>query len=100
MKLGSMHWTTLGAYIALDTVLCFIPGPAVMAVVGSALSRSRAGFATASGILTGNFIYFVISGLGIASVILASHGGIRRHQVVRRRISCLSRHPRTGDELS
>jgi len=68
-----MHWATLGAYIALDTVLCFIPGPAVMAVVGSALSHSRTGFATAAGILTGNFIYFVISALGIASVILASH---------------------------
>ena len=68
-----MHWTTLGAYIALDTVLCFIPGPAVMAVVASALSRSRTGFATASGILTGNFIYFVVSALGIASIILASH---------------------------
>jgi len=68
-----MHWTTLGTFIGLEVVLCFIPGPAVMAVVGSALSRSRTGFATASGILTGNFIYFVISALGIASVILASH---------------------------
>jgi homoserine/homoserine lactone efflux protein len=73
VKVIRVHWTTLGAYIALDTVLCFIPGPAVMAVVASALSRSRTGFATASGILTGNFIYFVVSALGIASVILASH---------------------------
>jgi len=68
-----MHWTTLGAYIVLDTVLCFIPGPAVMAVIASALSRSRTGLATACGILTGNFIYFVVSALGIASIILASH---------------------------
>jgi homoserine/homoserine lactone efflux protein len=68
-----MHWTTLGAYIALEIVLCFIPGPAVMAVIGASLGRARAGFATASGILTGNFIYFVISALGIASVILAAH---------------------------
>jgi threonine/homoserine/homoserine lactone efflux protein len=29
--------------------------------------------ATASGILTGNFIYFLISAFGIASVLLASH---------------------------
>jgi homoserine/homoserine lactone efflux protein len=68
-----MHWTTLGAFIALELVLCFIPGPAVMAVVAASLGRGRAGFATASGILTGNLIYFVISALGIASVILAAH---------------------------
>src|ERR1700736_1126585 len=68
-----MHWTTLGTYIALDVVLCFIPGPAVMAVIGASLSRGCSGLATACGILTGNFIYFVISALGIASVILASH---------------------------
>lgn len=68
-----MHWTTLGAFVALELVLCFIPGPAVMAVVGAALGRGRAGLATALGILTGNSIYFIISALGIASVVLASH---------------------------
>lgn len=68
-----MHWTTLGTFVALEIVLCFIPGPAVLAVVGASLSRARAGFATALGILTGNSIYFAISALGIASVILASH---------------------------
>jgi threonine/homoserine/homoserine lactone efflux protein len=69
----AMHWTTLGAYMVLEIVLCFIPGPAVMAVVGAAFGHHRAGFATALGILTGNAAYFVISALGIASVILASH---------------------------
>src|SRR5579864_7895732 len=68
-----MHLTTFGAFAALVVVLCFIPGPAVMAVLGAALSRERAGFATALGILTGNAIYFIVSALGIASVILASH---------------------------
>jgi homoserine/homoserine lactone efflux protein len=68
-----MHWATLGTFIALEIVLCFIPGPAVLAVVGASLSRSSTGFATAFGILTGNFVYFVISALGIASVIVASH---------------------------
>lgn len=69
-----MHWTTLGAFIALEIVLCFIPGPAVMAVVGSTLGgRARTGLATACGILTGNAIYFVVSALGIASALLASH---------------------------
>lgn len=72
-ELKSMHWTTIAAFFSLDLVLCFIPGPAVMAVVGAALGRSRTGFATALGILTGNFIYFVVSAFGVASILLASH---------------------------
>ena len=61
-----MHWTTLGTFIALEVVLCFIPGPAVLAVVGASLGRTTTGFATACGILTGNLVYFVVSALGIA----------------------------------
>ncbi len=69
-----MHWTTLSAFIALEIVLCLIPGPAVLCVIGATLAgRSRAGFATAAGILTGNTAYFVICGLGVVSVIAASH---------------------------
>jgi homoserine/homoserine lactone efflux protein len=69
-----MHWTTLVAFVGLEIVLCFIPGPAVLSVVGATLGgRARAGFATAFGILTGNAIYFVVSALGVASVIAASH---------------------------
>lgn len=67
-----MHASALLAFIALDTVLCLIPGPAVMAVVGAALGRKQAGFATAAGILTGNAIYFATSALGVMSVIVAS----------------------------
>ncbi len=68
-----MHLTTLGAFIALEIALCFIPGPAVLSVVGAALSRRKhAGYATALGILTGNTLYFIISGLGVASLIIAS----------------------------
>jgi threonine/homoserine/homoserine lactone efflux protein len=66
--------TTLGTFVLLEIVLCFIPGPAVMAVVSSALTgRSRAGMATAFGILTGNLVYFLVSALGITSILLASH---------------------------
>ncbi len=43
-----------------------------MAVVGAALGRKQAGFATAAGILTGNAIYFAASALGVMSVIVAS----------------------------
>src|SRR5690242_2134236 len=67
-----MHASALLAFIALDTVLCLIPGPAVMAVVGAALGRKQAGLATAAGILTGNAIYFATSALGVMSVIVAS----------------------------
>jgi len=67
-----MHASALLAFIALDTVLCLIPGPAVLAVVGAALGRKQAGLATAAGILTGNTIYFAASALGVMSVILTS----------------------------
>ena len=67
-----MHVPTLLAFIALDTVLCVVPGPAVMAVVGAALGRRQAGFSTAAGILTGNAIYFATSAFGVMSVIVAS----------------------------
>lgn len=43
-----------------------------MAVVGAALGRKQAGFATAAGILTGNAIYFAASALGVMSIIVAS----------------------------
>ena len=73
-KFWRMQLTTLGAFVLLDIVLCFIPGPAVLAVVSSALTgKARLGMATASGILTGNFFYFLVSALGVASVLLASH---------------------------
>jgi threonine/homoserine/homoserine lactone efflux protein len=69
-----VHQTTLIAFIALEVVLCFIPGPAVLSVVGATLlGRSRSGFATAAGILTGNAAYFIVSALGVASIIAASH---------------------------
>lgn len=67
-----MHASALLAFIALDTVLCLIPGPAVMAVIGAALGRKQSGFAAATGILTGNAIYFATSALGVMSVIVAS----------------------------
>jgi homoserine/homoserine lactone efflux protein len=58
-----------------ETVLCLIPGPAVLLVLATAL---RGGFAPATrataGILAGNTMYFALSATGIAAVIVASHG--------------------------
>jgi homoserine/homoserine lactone efflux protein len=69
-----VHPATLVAFILLEIALCFIPGPAVLSVLGAALGRGpRSGFATAFGILTGNLAYFIVSALGLASILTASH---------------------------
>jgi homoserine/homoserine lactone efflux protein len=57
----------------LETVLCFTPGPAVLFVASTALGRgSRAGLGGAWGIVACNTFYFLLSALGVATVILAS----------------------------
>jgi len=61
------------AFVVLETVLCFTPGPAVLFVVSTSLSRgTRAGLGGAWGIVGCNTFYFLLSALGVAAVILAS----------------------------
>lgn len=56
-----------------ETVLCLIPGPAVLYVVSVALGRgARPGIGATLGILAGNALYFVLSATGVAAVIVAS----------------------------
>jgi threonine/homoserine/homoserine lactone efflux protein len=62
------------AFVVLETVLCFTPGPAVLFVVSTSLARgARAGFGGAWGIVACNTFYFLLSALGVAAVILASN---------------------------
>jgi homoserine/homoserine lactone efflux protein len=68
-----MTFQTWLLFCVTETVLCFIPGPAVLFVLATALRR---GFGPASvaaaGILAGNTFYFALSATGIAAVIVAS----------------------------
>src|SRR6188768_4294530 len=61
---------TLLAFIALETVLCLTPGPAVLTVFGCALDAGwRGGVASTFGILASNGFYFVISAVGLGTLL-------------------------------
>lgn len=70
-----MELKTWLAFAALETVLCFAPGPAVLTVFACALDAGwRGGLASTFGILAGNALYFMISAAGLGAVLLASPG--------------------------
>src|SRR5215831_5022893 len=62
------------AFVVLETVLCFTPGPAVVFVVSTSLARgARAGLGGACGIVACNTFCFLLSALGVAAVIVSSN---------------------------
>ena len=63
------------AFCVLETVLCLTPGPAVLFVVSTTLSRAaRAALLRRRlGIVVANTVYFALSALGVAAMILASN---------------------------
>lgn len=69
-----MSLETFIAFCVLELVLCLTPGPAVFYVISAALARGpRAGLSGALGIVAGNTLYFALSAVGVAAIILASN---------------------------
>ncbi len=69
-----MSWETWGLFLAMVTVLCLTPGPAVMFVLSQALRRgTRAAFWSSLGILAGNTFYFVLSVSSLGAILFASY---------------------------
>ncbi len=65
---------TLAAFFALELTLCAIPGPAVLFTTLTTMRRGPSGgFAAVAGIVAGNTTYFVLSGVGVAALLLASY---------------------------
>jgi len=60
-------------FCAAETLLCLIPGPAVLLVVSLGMTRSAsAGTRAGLGILSANALYFAISATGLGAILLAS----------------------------
>ncbi|MBI5853479.1 MAG: LysE family translocator [Planctomycetes bacterium] len=63
------------AFLGLSLVLAISPGPAVLFVTGQGLLEGRAAaLRAACGILAANAVYFALSGVGLAAVVVAVPG--------------------------
>jgi homoserine/homoserine lactone efflux protein len=69
-----MNWQTWAAFALTETMLCFVPGPAVLFVLSQSLSHGTAKTVwSILGIVAANTVYFVLSALGVGALLLASH---------------------------
>lgn len=68
-----MSLATWWIFVCTETVLCLIPGPAVMFILSSALKAgARKSIASNLGILSANTVYFALSATGIGALLLSS----------------------------
>lgn len=69
-----MNLETWIAFTMLEAMLCLVPGPAVLFVMGQGLVQGpRPAVAAGVGILTANAVYFAISATGLGALLLASY---------------------------
>lgn len=69
-----MRWETWTVFVATETVLCLVPGPAVLLVLSQALLRGGpASLWSSLGILAGNTAYFILSATSLGAILLASY---------------------------
>jgi homoserine/homoserine lactone efflux protein len=69
-----MTWATWGWFLLTEVLLDLSPGPAVLAVTGTALRFGlRRSLLTTAGILTANATFFALSAAGLGAMLLASH---------------------------
>jgi homoserine/homoserine lactone efflux protein len=68
-----MTFTAWWLFVCTETILCLIPGPAVMFILSSALKAgARKSIASNLGILSANAVYFGLSATGIGALLLSS----------------------------
>ena len=69
-----MTWETWTLYAAAYLVVSLTPGPAVLFVTSQSAWRGRrAGLAAALGIESANVVFWILTALGLATLITASH---------------------------
>jgi homoserine/homoserine lactone efflux protein len=68
-----MSPATWWLFVCTETVLCLMPGPAVLFVLSSALKAgARKSIASNVGILAANTVYFALSATGVGALLLSS----------------------------
>jgi homoserine/homoserine lactone efflux protein len=68
-----MTWTIWWLFVCTETVLCLIPGPAVLLTLSTALKAgAKKSIASNLGILAANSVYFALSATGIGALLLSS----------------------------